>query len=145
MTRIDGLTLTEAEHAIEAAHPGWHVWHSRDGHQVGSIYATTTVPGAPDGSGTTLAAPSVERIEQVIGQWEHSHAAARARVTMHDDSLPHQIRLLFTSNPDRTRTGYIGVFCSCRPGLPLAAPRPRWDDPDEPMRIWRRHAEEAVA
>src|SRR5262249_14459459 len=62
MTRIDGLSLTEAEHAIQDAHPGWHVWHSHDGKALGSIYATTTAPTGPECSGVTLCAPSVERI-----------------------------------------------------------------------------------
>ena len=74
MTRIDGLSLTEAEHAIEGAHPGWHVWHSHDGNVTGRVYATTTT-GGPDCSGTTLDAPSVETIEQVGGvqkrQFDH--------------------------------------------------------------------------
>jgi len=78
MICIDGLSLTEAEHAIQDAHPGWHVWHSCDGPALGSIYATTTIPEAPGGSGTTLCAPSVERIEQVIGEWEHDHPGAAA-------------------------------------------------------------------
>ena len=77
MTPLGGLTLTEAEHAIEQAHPRWHVWHSRDGAAVGSIYATTPA-SAEGGSGTTLAAPSVERIEKTIGQWEHDHRGAAA-------------------------------------------------------------------
>jgi len=75
MTRIDGLTLTQAEHAIEAAHPGWHVWHSRDGENTGREYATTTTSDM-GGSGTTLDAPSVERIEEAIGQWEWAHEQA---------------------------------------------------------------------
>jgi hypothetical protein len=79
MTRIDGLTLTEAEHAIEAAHPGWHVWHSRDGENTGREYATAPVSDL-GGSGTTLDAPSVERIEQVIGAWEWHHGCAPGRV-----------------------------------------------------------------
>ena len=79
MTRIDGLTLTEAEHLIEDAHPGWHVWHSRDGENLGRICATCTDSDL-GGSGTTLDAPSIERIEEAIGQWEwahqrHGHAA----------------------------------------------------------------------
>jgi hypothetical protein len=77
MTPIGGLTLTEAEHAIEEAHPGWHVWHSRDGASPGSVYATTATSTA-GGSGTTLAAPSVERIEETIGQWEHDNRGAAA-------------------------------------------------------------------
>lgn len=77
MTRIDGLTLTEAEHAIEQAHPGFHVWHSRDGRHPAGIYATV---GESDigGSGTTLYAPSVETIEPVIAEWEYGHPAGSA-------------------------------------------------------------------
>lgn len=77
MVSTAGMTLTQAEHAIEAAHPGWHVWHSRDGADVGFEYATTTESDL-DGSGTTLSAPSVERIEEAIGQWEHEHGQATA-------------------------------------------------------------------
>ena len=72
MTRIDGLSLTDAEHAIEAAHPGWHIWHSRDGDGPGRICATTTASIA-GGTGTTLDAPSIERIEEAIGTWEYHH------------------------------------------------------------------------
>ena len=78
MTSIDGLTLTEAEHAIEEAHEGWHVWHSRDGDSTGRIYATSTATGEWGGSGTTLDAPSVERIEETIGRWEYRHAQHEA-------------------------------------------------------------------
>jgi hypothetical protein len=74
MTRIAGLTLTEAEHAIEDAHPGFHLWHSDEGRE----YATSTVSDL-GGSGTTLDAPSVERIEEVIGEWEHEHGQHEAR------------------------------------------------------------------
>ena len=76
MTRIDGLTLTEAEHAIEDAHPGWHVWHSRDGDRPARICATTPASDL-GGSGTTLDAPSVERIEEAIDQWDWDHRAGR--------------------------------------------------------------------
>jgi hypothetical protein len=73
MTRIDGLSLTEAEHVIEEAHPGFHVWHSDAGHE----YAT--IPESDlGGCGTTLDAPSVERIEEVIGEWEYQHARSVA-------------------------------------------------------------------
>ena len=78
MTRIDGLTLPEAEHAIEEAHPGWHVWHSRDGKDMGRIYATSTAAEAPDCSGVTLDAVSILRIEEAIGRWEHQHDQASA-------------------------------------------------------------------
>ena len=61
MTRIDGLSLAEAEHAIEDAHPGWQVGHSPGGWE----YATRGT--------VTLWAPSVERIEEPIAVWEHAH------------------------------------------------------------------------
>jgi len=61
VTPLDGLSLTEAEDAIQAAHPGWQV---RPDHGIYAAYGTVTLP-----------APSVERVEQVIGQWEHDHPA----------------------------------------------------------------------
>ena len=38
------MTLAEAEHAIEGAHPGWHVWHSRDGHALGQVLVWVAGP-----------------------------------------------------------------------------------------------------
>ena len=70
MTRIDGLTLTQAEHAIEAAHPGWHLWHDENGEHATNPEATYADLGLP------LDAPSVETIEPVIGQWEWQHPGA---------------------------------------------------------------------
>lgn len=79
MTRIDGMSLPEAEHAIEAAHPGWHVWHSHDGDMFGRICATCTA-SVLGGSGTTLDAPSVETIERAIGEWEWEHGHTERRI-----------------------------------------------------------------
>ena len=76
MTQIDGLDLPEAEHEIEAAHKGWHVWHSMDGGEPAREYATYT---AADGSATTVDAPSVNRIEEAIGQWEWERGRTTGR------------------------------------------------------------------
>lgn len=73
MTKIDGLGLPEAEHEIEKAHKGWHLWHSMDGGQPAREYATHT---APDGSAATVDAPSVNRIEEAIARWEWEHERA---------------------------------------------------------------------
>jgi hypothetical protein len=61
---------------------------------------------------------------------------------MRDDTLPHQIRLRFISGPERPGGGLIGVFCTCS-GRLLAA-QLRWDDPGEPMAIWRQHMAEVT-
>lgn len=74
------------------------------------------------------------------------HIIRPRRVTMRDDSLPHQIRLTFTGDSVQR----IAVSCTCRmtrgniagPG-PLEA-RERWDDPSEPLRIWARHVAEVT-
>ena len=69
----------------------------------------------------------------------------RERITMRDDTLPHQIRLVFSYT---TSTQAIGVSCTCRstgrasgagPFYEPFARRTRWDDPGEPLRIWRQH------
>ena len=71
-----------------------------------------------------------------------------ARVTMRDDSLPHQIRLTFAY---LRGTQAIAVSCTCRatgyaskagPSYRPLAKRTRWGDPAEPMRIWRKHMAE---
>lgn len=68
-----------------------------------------------------------------------------ARVTMRDDTLPHQIRLTFCVPSTVT---HIAVSCTCMAtghgsaGGPSYRPieaRGRWDDPGEPMAIWRQH------
>ena len=70
MTLIDALTLPEAERAIEAAHPGFRLYH--DGPQTG-VYATVVPEGNWADLGLPLWAPSVETIERAIGQWEWEH------------------------------------------------------------------------
>jgi len=64
---------------------------------------------------------------------------ALVRVTMRDDTLPHQIRLSL-----RSTTGKIAVSCTClRIGRndydyePIEI-RPRWDA-DEAKAVWRAH------
>ena len=70
-----------------------------------------------------------------------------ARVTMRDDRLPHQIRLTFTPG----KVQHVAVSCTCRatghsgaagPSYRPLESRDRWDDPAEPMRIWRAHMDE---
>lgn len=80
MTIIAGLDLPEAERKIEKAHPGWHLWHSKDGEGPGREYATSTATDPQDSlaCGITLDAPSVERIEEVIGKYEHEHPVRSA-------------------------------------------------------------------
>lgn len=58
------------------------------------------------------------------------------RVTMRDDSLPHQIVIFLAENN-------LAVSCNCmrRPGGRHAAPfaaRTRWE-PREPIALWRAH------
>lgn len=69
MAPLAGVSLREAEQAVQAAHPGWHVWHSSGG----TIWATSKAC-AHDGSGTTLDAPTPEAMDHVIARWEHRHA-----------------------------------------------------------------------
>lgn len=70
---------------------------------------------------------------------------------MRDDSLPHQIRLTFAGAPSSAKqVVQIAVSCTCRRyGGNAAGPvyrpleaRDRWDDPGEPLRIWREHMDE---
>lgn len=65
MRATAGMTLRDAEHAVEAAHPGWHVWHTTSG----ILWAThVTGPG-----GVTLDAPTAEQMDHEIAVWEHGH------------------------------------------------------------------------
>lgn len=56
------------------------------------------------------------------------------KITLRDDSLPHQIRLSVTSAG--TRNNLLAVSCTCRK-YPLDV-RDRFE-PHEPMEIWRQH------
>ena len=74
MTPIDGLSLEEAENAIEEAHPGFELWHTRnesDGPP--GIYATLRGEATYAEMGLPLYAPSIEAMEPVIGEWEYEH------------------------------------------------------------------------
>ena len=71
MTLIDALTLPEAERAIEKAHPPFRLYHDAEGE-----HATIPEAGPWDDLGLPLHAPSVETIEQKIGQWEWEHQRA---------------------------------------------------------------------
>jgi len=71
-----------------------------------------------------------------------------ARVTMRDDSLPHQVRLFFLGRPG-PRHLWVAVSCTCLREnggsyRPLDA-RACWDDPDEPLRIWQAHYREVTS
>lgn len=70
MKTSTGPTLTEELQAVEANHPGWHVWKS-DG---GRIWATTAENHYANGSGTTLDAPTPEAMHREIAvqvhEWE---------------------------------------------------------------------------
>lgn len=68
------------------------------------------------------------------------------QITLRDDSLPHQIRLSY-STPPGGGTMEIAVSCNCRrirhqqggaPGYEPLESRTRWE-PDEPIEVWRRH------
>lgn len=62
-------TLTEILRAIEAAHPGWHVWKS-DG---GMLWATTVThsPYGQAGAGYTVDAGSPECLARKIAEADH--------------------------------------------------------------------------
>ena len=69
----------------------------------------------------------------------------RTRITMRDDTLPHQIRLIFKPGAKVTN---IAVSCTCMgsPGVyrHVIESRDRWDDPGEPITVWRRHVAEVT-
>ena len=73
MTRIDGLTLTEAEAALMAAHRGFRVYHATKGEFGAGEYATIAGEATFADLGLPLWAPSIEAIEPVIGAWEWEH------------------------------------------------------------------------
>lgn len=75
MTRTDGMELHDAMHAIEEAHPGWHIYHS----DTGRIWATDVHLG-PKGGGQTVDADSVETIEHSIEKREWDVCRDRAQV-----------------------------------------------------------------
>jgi hypothetical protein len=79
-----------------------------------------------------------------------------ARITWRDDSLPHQIRLVFTypESPHSPQVQMIAVSCTCMatghsgksgPSYRPLEARTRWDDPGEPLRIWHQHMDEVSA
>ena len=87
-----------------------------------------------------------EKAEGVLAKWDAWEAQMTGtlprprRVTMRDDSLPHQIVIFALSSSSK-----IAVSCNCLRGIdgtrahysPLEV-RYRWE-PGEPMAIWRAH------
>lgn len=73
------------------------------------------------------------------------------KITLRDDSLPHQIRLSYLT-PAGGGTVELAVSCNCRrvkhpqgaPGYEPLESRTRWE-PDEPIEVWRRHMAEVTA
>jgi hypothetical protein len=65
-----------------------------------------------------------------------------SRPVLADPHLPHQIVLRF--RPGRSGSMEVAVACNCT-GLATLASRQRWEDPGEPMRIWRAHMAEVAA
>lgn len=63
------MTLKEECQAIQERHPGWHVYTSDCGKPWAACCRTT--PGF-GGSGTTLTAPGVAVIEQVIAAFDYA-------------------------------------------------------------------------
>lgn len=74
------------------------------------------------------------------------------RVTLLDDSLPHQIRLTWLKRDGHGSTHHIAVSCTClrirRPrgpdGWEPIEARPCWQ-PGEAIERWRQHVAEAEA
>jgi hypothetical protein len=66
---VDGPSYRDELVALEADYPRWHCWFS----DTGIVHATTcTCPAG--GSGTTLEAPTPERMRQVIAAQVHEWA-----------------------------------------------------------------------
>jgi hypothetical protein len=62
------MTLSEERHLIESHHPGWHVFVS----DVGKPWAVHVHHPDNTGCGTTLTAPGMARMDQVIAEFEHA-------------------------------------------------------------------------
>jgi hypothetical protein len=70
------MTLTEERHAIEARHPGWHVWTS----DAGKTWATKVSPHAV---GATVAAPFITEMDRIIAEEERRQGFEAALVRAH--------------------------------------------------------------
>ena len=66
-TSTQHMSLSEALRVIAEHHPHWHIW--RTDHLV---WGTRPI-SADGGSGTTLDAPTPERLDQVLAAWEHKY------------------------------------------------------------------------
>jgi hypothetical protein len=62
------MTLSEERHLIESHHPGWHVFVS----DAGKPWAVYVHHPDNTGCGTTLTAPGMARMDQVIAEFEHA-------------------------------------------------------------------------
>jgi len=64
------MTLSQARAEVQAAHPHWHLWHTD------TLEWATRPQSAEGGSGTTLDAPTPERLHQVLAAFEHRNGWA---------------------------------------------------------------------
>jgi hypothetical protein len=58
----DAPTLSEELAAVQADNPGWHCWRS----DAGVMHATTCKCATPEGSGTTVEAPTPDLLRYAI-------------------------------------------------------------------------------
>jgi hypothetical protein len=68
MSSTGGLPFSEAEHQVQDHHPRWHVWHSDT--------ICWAACACRNGGGVTLDAPTPERLDHVIAEYEHQHRLA---------------------------------------------------------------------
>jgi hypothetical protein len=66
-TTTRGMSLSEALRVIAEHHPHWHIWRTEH-----LVWGTRCL-SADGGSGTTLDAPTPERLDQVLAAWEHKY------------------------------------------------------------------------
>jgi hypothetical protein len=64
--------LSEELRAVEADHPGWHCWCG----DTGRCHATTPRCAYPDGSGTTVEAPTPVLLHHAIAEVVHGWAVS---------------------------------------------------------------------
>ena len=64
---MTAMCLSQAIAAVQQHHPHWHVWRTDT-----TVWGTRPI-SAWGGSGTTLDAPTPERLDQVLAEWEHKY------------------------------------------------------------------------
>ena len=64
------LRLSDAICDVQRHHPHWHIWRTD------TLVWGTRCRSACGGSGTTLDAPTPERLNQVLAEFEHKHGWA---------------------------------------------------------------------